>query len=182
MYKQAVKQAQSADSKKVGFNLQIPNYLKGEFEHQCKQDNVTVTSMIISLMEVSLVESYFSTFPKVENALSSFKKIVNSDDIFIPNPILQDNPMFSKTVSENDFLELIKIDLELALGIDEFCDYYNLHIGSEYSYRQEALNLLESARSYIRRISQNMDKRDEFNAVQEEYMDITMKKIKANKD
>ena len=73
-------------------------------------------------MEVSLVESYFSTFPKVENALSSFKKIVNSDDIFIPNPILQDNPMFSKTVSENDFLELIKIDLELALGIDEFCD------------------------------------------------------------
>ena len=48
MYKQAVKQAQSADSKKVGFNLQIPNYLKGEFEHQCKQDNVTVTSMIIS--------------------------------------------------------------------------------------------------------------------------------------
>jgi hypothetical protein len=182
MYKEAVKKAQNVDGKKVGFNLQIPSYLKGEFEHQCKQDNVTVTSMIISLMEVSLVESYLSTVPKVEKALSDLKKVLNSDDIFIPYAISKDNPMYSTTVSEADFSKLMEIDLALALGIDEFNDYYHIAINSPFSHRVEALNLLESARSYIKRISHNMDKREEFNAVQEEYMDITMKKFKKNAD
>ncbi|MDY0123453.1 hypothetical protein [Sulfurimonas sp.] len=179
MYKEAIKKAQSAEIKKVGFNLQIPSNLKSEFENQCKQDNVTVTSMIISLMEVSLIESYLTAISKIESALFDLKKVLNSEAIFIPNPIASDNPMFSKTVSEDEFKKLMKIDLELALGIDEFKEHFKTDIFGEYLYMHEALNMLESARSYIRRISSNMNKKDEFNAVQEEYMDITLKNFKA---
>ncbi|MDD5400240.1 MAG: hypothetical protein PHQ93_03510 [Sulfurimonas sp.] len=177
MYKMAIKKAQSADIKKVGFNLQIPSDLKFEFEKQCKQDNVTVTSMIISLMEVSLVESYLATVSRIENALANLKKVLNSEDIFIPNPITSDNPMFSKTVSESDFKKLMEIDLELALGIDEFKEYFKIDIFGEAPYIYEALSLLESSRSYIRRIARNMNKRDDYNAVQEHYNDIVFQKF-----
>lgn len=177
MYKQAVKKAQSAESKKVGFNLQIPMDFKSEFERQCKQDNVTVTSMILSLMEVSLVESYLATVPKAEIALSDLKKILNSEDIFLPNPISKNNPMYSKTVSDIDFKKLMEIDLELALAIDEFKDIHHLYTGDQHSYKYEPLNLMESSRSYIRRISANMNKQDEFNVIQEKYMDITLERF-----
>ncbi|MBU0721792.1 hypothetical protein KJ877_10645 [bacterium] len=180
MYKQAVQKAQTVENKKVGFNLQIPNLLKAEFEHQCKEDNVTVTSMITSLMEVSLVESYLATAPKVEALLFDLKNLLNSEDIFLPNPIAKSHPMFSKTVSEDDFKKLMTIYLELSLAIDEFQELHHLHSGIDFSYKFEALGLMESVKSYIERIARNMDKRDAFNAVQEEYMDIVREKF--NKD
>lgn len=178
MYKMAVKKAQSADIKKVGFNLQIPSDLKFEFENQCKQDNVTVTSMIISLMEVSLVESYLAAVPRVENALANLKKVLNSEDIFIPTPITSDNPMFSKTVSEDDFKKLMEIYLELALGADEFKEHFKIDIFGEAPYIYEALNMIEASKSYIYKIARNMNKRDDYNAVQEQYGNIVLQRFK----
>ncbi|MDX9756186.1 hypothetical protein [Sulfurimonas sp. RIFOXYB12_FULL_35_9] len=180
MYKQALQKAQGAENKKVGFNLQIPNLLKAEFEHQCKKDDVTVTSMIISLMEVSLVESYLSSVPKVQELLSDLKYILNSEDIFLPNPISDSNPMFSKTVSEDDFEKLMKIYLELSLAINEFKETNHVYIGMDFSYKFDALNLMDSATACIRRIARNMDKKDEFNAVQGKYNDIVLEKFNLN--
>ncbi len=177
MYKEAVKKAQGIENKKVGFNLQIPNLLKAEFEHQCKKDNVTVTSMIISLMEVGLVESYLSSIPKVEILLSDLKHILNSEDIYLPNPIEKNHPMFLTTVSEDDFKKLMRIYLDLSLAIDEFQEINHLYAGMNFSYKFEALNLMESVKSYINRIARNMGKRDEFNAVQSEYNDIALEKF-----
>lgn len=179
MLKQALQKSKQEEEKKVSINFQVPYNLKEEFDKLCRDNSVSLTSMLNSLMQVSLVESYLTAVPKVENALSDLKKLLNSEDVFIPNPIVSDNPMFSKTVSEDDFKKLMKIDLELALGIDEFKDHFKINTYGEYSYMNEALNMLESARSYIRRISRNMNKENDFNAVQEEYFDITLKKFKA---
>lgn len=176
MYKQAVKMAQGAENKKVGFNLQIPNNLKAEFDYKCKQDGVTVTSMIISLMEISLAESYLNDFPKLETALFDFRIIVNSEEIYMPNPIAHNHPMYSTKVAESDFSKLMDIDIELALGIDDFRELHHLHLGSDFTYRYVTLNSLESARSYIRRISTNMDKVDAYNAAQEKYENILKEK------
>lgn len=48
--------AKGSEDKKVGFNLQIPASLKEEFEQFCKNNNVSMTAMLNTLMKTTLQE------------------------------------------------------------------------------------------------------------------------------
>ena len=66
MLKQALQKSKQEEEKKVSINFQVPYNLKEEFDKLCRDNSVSLTSMLNSLMQVSLVESYLTAVPKVE--------------------------------------------------------------------------------------------------------------------
>jgi len=56
MLEKALKKAKKDEVTKVPINFQAPIDLKEDFEKMCKSHKVSVTSMLISLMEVALEE------------------------------------------------------------------------------------------------------------------------------
>jgi len=52
----ALNKAKRTDEEKVGLNIKIPIGLKNTFEDICKQHGVSMTSMMLSLIEVAIDE------------------------------------------------------------------------------------------------------------------------------
>ncbi len=78
MYKKALNNARGKDQKKVGFNLQVPVDLKIEFENMCKEDGVSMTSMLNSLMEVSLEERNSEKYENIRNDIDTLNRIFDN--------------------------------------------------------------------------------------------------------
>ncbi len=171
MYNKALKKALSAEQKKVGFNLQLPIGLKKDFENLCKSNNVSVTSMIISLIEVTLEESALSLDPKIEKAISDLQNILKSENVFYPNPIELDNPMYKKKVSKDDFQLLLKIYKNLILAEYSFVHKYGPSDVVDYTkYQQIVVNKLESAKRYIQQIANNIGDTKSINNLYDEHL------------
>lgn len=179
MYKEALKKAQSAEQKKVGFNLQLPVGLKRDFEKLCKADSVSVTSMIVSLMEVALEESALSMEPFIEQSINSLKKLLNTDNVFYPNPIQLDNPMYSTTVSKDEWKQLLNIYKDLSNAQHTFVATYGPSDLVKYTiYQQNIINNVEAAKRYIEQIAKNMKSYNDIQNIQDEIMDTLLKKLK----
>jgi hypothetical protein len=54
--KKAVMKAKRNDEEKVGLNIKIPISMKNEFEQLCKENGVSMTAMMLSLIEVAIEE------------------------------------------------------------------------------------------------------------------------------
>lgn len=57
MLKRALNKAKKGDDKKVNINFQVPSTLREEFDKLCKDNNVSLTSMLNSLIEVAIEEN-----------------------------------------------------------------------------------------------------------------------------
>ena len=57
MLKEALKKAKREEEKKVSINFQVPFSLKESFDALCRSNEVSLTAMLNSLMEVSIEES-----------------------------------------------------------------------------------------------------------------------------
>ena len=75
-FQEALKKAKQSDEEKVGLNIKIPIGLKNTFDTICKKNNVSMTNMMLSLIEVA-IEEY-------ENSNDNFddieKQIVELED------------------------------------------------------------------------------------------------------
>ena len=68
MLSRALSKAKKEGGKKVPINFQVPSQLKEDFEHLCKTNEVSLTSMLIALMETAIEEAqgvYFEMNPDV---------------------------------------------------------------------------------------------------------------------
>jgi len=72
--KKAISLAKGNDEERVGFNLKIPKTLKSEFEHFCKENDVSVTAMILALMRTVLDEELKDS--KNENSIVELQKSI----------------------------------------------------------------------------------------------------------
>ena len=78
MLRKVLSKAKTVEEEKVGVSFQIPKTLKKEFDILCAKHNVTITSMLQSLIEVAISEDkgekdYF----EIEALLNLNSKIVN---------------------------------------------------------------------------------------------------------
>lgn len=179
MYKQALKKAQNAEQKKVGFNLQLPVGLKKDFEKLCKANGVSVTSMIVSLIEVTLEESALAMEPLVEKSIDNLKKILNEDNVFYPNPIGLDNPMYSRKVSKDEWKQLLNIYKDLTTAEYNFVENYGPSDIVEYSiYQQNVINSIEQSKRYIEQIARNIKCDQDIQNIHDEMMDKFVEKLK----
>lgn len=60
MLNKAIKLAKGSEEPKVGLSVQVPKSLKDEFESICKENNVSMSSMLLSLIHVAVEESKYS--------------------------------------------------------------------------------------------------------------------------
>ncbi len=57
MLSKAIKLAKGNEEPKIGLSVQVPKNLKDEFENICKENNVSMSSMLLSLIQVAIDES-----------------------------------------------------------------------------------------------------------------------------
>ncbi len=57
MLSKAIKLAKGTEEPKIGLSVQVPKSLKDEFETICKENNVSMSSMLLSLIQVAIDES-----------------------------------------------------------------------------------------------------------------------------
>lgn len=57
MLEKAIKLAKGTEEPKIGLSVQVPKSLKDEFENICKENNVSMSSMLLSLIHVAVDES-----------------------------------------------------------------------------------------------------------------------------
>jgi len=71
LLKNALKNAKRSDEDKVGLNIKVPVSLKNEFDTLCKKHGVSMTSMMLSLMETAIDEDQKSSMalPIIRNAI-----------------------------------------------------------------------------------------------------------------
>lgn len=60
MLSKAIKLAKGSEEPKVGLSVQVPKSLKDEFESICKENSVSMSSMLLSLIQVAVEESKYS--------------------------------------------------------------------------------------------------------------------------
>jgi len=58
----ALQKAKKTEDKKVAMNIQVPSLLKEKFDELCKEEGVSVTALICSLMESAIEEKSDSSF------------------------------------------------------------------------------------------------------------------------
>jgi len=83
MLNRALMKAKKDGGKKVAINFQVPVDLKEQFETLCKKNQVSLTSMLIGLMETSLEESEGIYFELTPTALLSMSNKISSLSSFI---------------------------------------------------------------------------------------------------
>lgn len=119
--KKAISLAKGNDAKRVGFNLQIPVELKTKFEEFCKNNDVKVTAMILSLMEMALEEENENKYHEVRSDIEKIevarKKVTGNE--------LSDE-------QKNEFLEL-------KGNFENYILKYGEYIPSTNSYNVESL-------------------------------------------
>jgi len=178
MYKKARKKAQNAEQKKVGFNLQLPVGLKKDFEKLCKADGVSVTSMIVSLIEVTLEESTLAMEPLVEQSINSMRNILNEENVFYPNPIALDNPMHNRQVTKDEWKLLLDIYQDLTQAEHNFVSNYGPSDLVTYTvYQQNVINSIEKSRRYIEQIGRNIKCDKDIQSIHDETLDRILKKL-----
>ena len=138
--------------------------------------------MIVSLMELALEESSLSMEPKIEQAIESLKKVLKTDDVYFPNPIQLDNPMYSQTVSKDEWKELLSIYKDLLIAEHTFVSEYGPQDEIEYTANQEnIMKHLTAAQRFILQISRNMNNDKDIQTIQDEIMDEILKRLKEEK-
>ena len=75
-FQEALKKAKQSDEEKVGLNIKIPISLKEKFETICKKNEVSMTNMMLSLIEVA-IEEYENT---EDNFYDIQKQIIELED------------------------------------------------------------------------------------------------------
>jgi len=58
MLKKAIELAKGTEEPKVGLSVQVPKNLKDEFEKICKTNDVSMSSMLLSLIQVAVNENH----------------------------------------------------------------------------------------------------------------------------
>lgn len=57
MLNKAIQLAKGNEEPKVGLSVQVPKSLKDDFENICKENNVSMSSMLLSLIQVVVNEN-----------------------------------------------------------------------------------------------------------------------------
>ena len=78
MLSKAIKLAKGTEEPKIGLSVQVPKSLKDEFENICKDNNVSMSSMLLSLIQVAIEESKENNEPNtvldISNTLLELKR------------------------------------------------------------------------------------------------------------
>ncbi len=69
MLNKAIKLAKGTEEPKIGLSVQVPKSLKDDFENICKENNVSMSSMLLSLIQVAVDE-----IKEKENLIAEMEK------------------------------------------------------------------------------------------------------------
>lgn len=84
MLSKAIKLAKGTEEPKIGLSVQVPKSLKDDFENICKENNVSMSSMLLSLIQVAvdeikekenLISEMEKTLAQLENKQQMLKKV-----------------------------------------------------------------------------------------------------------
>lgn len=84
MLNKAIKLAKGTEEPKIGLSVQVPKSLKDDFENICKENNVSMSSMLLSLIQVAvdeikekenLIAEMEKTLAQLENKRQMLKKV-----------------------------------------------------------------------------------------------------------
>ncbi|MDD3855393.1 hypothetical protein [Sulfurimonas sp.] len=84
MLSKAIKLAKGTEEPKIGLSVQVPKSLKDDFENICKENNVSMSSMLLSLIQVAvdeikekenLIDEMEKTLAQLENKRQMLKKV-----------------------------------------------------------------------------------------------------------
>lgn len=84
MLSKAIKLAKGTEEPKIGLSVQVPKSLKDDFENICKENNVSMSSMLLSLIQVAvdeikekenLIFEMEKTLAQLENKRQMLKKV-----------------------------------------------------------------------------------------------------------
>lgn len=73
IFDRALLRAKRTDSERVGLNIKIPVELKNEFDKVCRKHGISMTSMMLSLIETAIDESN----GKYESRELELKRLLN---------------------------------------------------------------------------------------------------------
>lgn len=108
MVKNALKIAKGTDEKRVGLNIQVPISLKDKFETFCKEHGVSMTAMMLGLMQASLEGDELSPREKLDIT----KRIKEIDTKLDKHTLIGNNEIIYDT--GNDLGLRVEIDDLLA--------------------------------------------------------------------
>lgn len=69
MLNKVIKLAKGTEEPKIGLSVQVPKSLKDDFENICKENNVSMSSMLLSLIQVAVDE-----IKEKENLIAEMEK------------------------------------------------------------------------------------------------------------
>lgn len=84
MLNKVIKLAKGTEEPKIGLSVQVPKSLKDDFENICKENNVSMSSMLLSLIQVAvdeikekenLIAEMEKTLAQLENKQQMLKKV-----------------------------------------------------------------------------------------------------------
>jgi len=85
MLNRALSKAKKEGGKKIPINFQVPIELKSDFEDLCKKNSVSITSMLIGLMETAIEEAQgvfydinIESMLAINNRINELNKILDN--------------------------------------------------------------------------------------------------------
>jgi len=113
MLKQALAKAKKENEKKVSINFQVPISLKEEFDNLCRNNTVSLTAMLNSLMEVAIDESKIDTTDTKNESISQLQSTIMSMHELIEKNVDESDvgfdPFTVKQAAENKLKKLAGI-------------------------------------------------------------------------
>lgn len=105
MLKLALQKAKKEDEKKVSINFQVSSSLKEKFDNLCRENDVSLTAILNSLMETSIEEANEAKYSAIRNDIKSIERIDKdlSADIVVERKdfLLSVKQRFDEYIKEN---------------------------------------------------------------------------------
>lgn len=127
MIKKAMDYAKNPVDEKIGFSFQVPVSLKKEFERVCKEQNVTMTNLLLGLMKATVQEyPEYSTFSTGELLDIYFaKKYEYTSSLDLANKLSEHEIAPNEAKYNNFFEDIEKLNKEL-IEIETILDERNV--------------------------------------------------------
>lgn len=159
MFNQALIKAKRGDDKKATINFQLSFSLKDEFDKLCKDNNISVTSMLSAMIETAIEESAVEKIPMLKNALFVVRGILPYFDSYIEtNSIVVKDKVIPTHEQWNILLQIYS---DLAIFADGRYDY------SEKKPDQIIAKYVNALQSIIHYVAIDLNKEKDLYKIQE---------------
>jgi len=108
MLKKALQKAKKEEEKKVSINFQVPLSLKEKFDNLCRENEVSLTALLNSLMQTAIEEDNIETYNIIRGDIKSFDRISDkkSNEVIIENKdlLISMKKRFNEYIKQKGYL------------------------------------------------------------------------------